>query len=257
VAIKGKGRTRGRRAVAAPPKRGIVVRKPPIWRRRWVWLALGLVAIAGIVVGTLAAIHAHKVSTRADRERVGVTRYINQFRLALPDDRTPIPPDVIVIFSSVQDDLDNFKNLTAAQADQKGKDAAAAATKSATALQKIAIGKLISDEFSQDRAELNEAQFLIVQAYRLYEPIGGLIQAAGKATGDARQPLLDQAQALISQSGTLFDRGYAKIIRIADRLGIPTKTAYQPPQRTPSSGPPPTPSVAPSSSASPSASPSA
>jgi hypothetical protein len=69
MAIKGKGRTRGRRAVAAPPKRAIVVRKPPIWRRRWVWLALGVAAVVGIVAGILAAIHAHKVSTTGNGRR--------------------------------------------------------------------------------------------------------------------------------------------------------------------------------------------
>src|SRR5438034_7627433 len=112
MAIKGKGRTRGRRAVAAPPKRAVVVRKPPIWRRRWVWLALGVAAVVGIVAGILAAIHAHEVATRDDRERTAITAYINQFRLHLPDDRTPVPPDVIVIFPTVQDDLGNFKPVT-------------------------------------------------------------------------------------------------------------------------------------------------
>jgi hypothetical protein len=247
MAIKGKGRTRGRRAVAAPPKRAIVVRKPPIWRRRWVWLALGVAAVVGIVAGILAAIHAHKVSTRADRERTAITAYINQFRLHLPDDRTPIPPDVIVIFSSVQDDIDNFKTLTAAQVEQTAKDVTTAATKSAGGLQKVAVARLVPAEFTTDRAELTEAQFLIVQAYQLYEPIGGLIQAAEKASGDDRQALLDQTQSLIRQAGGLFDRGYAKIVRIADRLGIPVRTVNQAPQLAPT----------PSASASPSASPSA
>jgi hypothetical protein len=219
------------------------------------WLALGIAALIGIVAGILAAMHAHKVSTRVDRERAAITAYVNQFRLHLPDDRTPIPPDVIVIFPSVRDDIDNFKTLSAAQADQKGKDLTAAATRSATGLQKVAIGRLVPAEFSADRSELNEAQFLIVQAYQLYEPVGGLLQTAGKASGDERQALLDQARALTTQSGGLFDRGYSKIVRIANRLGIPIKTAFQPPARTPT--PTPTVSATPSASASPSASPSA
>lgn len=254
MAIKGKGRTRGRRAVAAPPRRAIVVRKPPIWRRRWVWSVVGLMAVAGTVAGVLVAVHAHGTSTRKAREQKAIVAYLNAFRLHLPQDRTPVPPDAIVIFSSVQGDLDNLKNLSAAQAEQKGKDVAAMATKSADGLEKVRIARLIPVEFTADRGELNEAQFLIVQAYRLYEPIGNLVQAAGKASGDARQALLDQAQSLMNRSGDLFDRGYAKISRMATRLGIPIKTANQPaPQATQSN---PTPTAPPSATASPSVSPS-
>ena len=45
MAIKSKGRTRSRRTVSAAPKRGLVVRKPPIWRRRWVWLVVAVAAV--------------------------------------------------------------------------------------------------------------------------------------------------------------------------------------------------------------------
>lgn len=251
MAIKGKGRTRGRRPVAAPPRRGIVVRKPPVWRRRGVWLVVGLLAVGGIVAGIMAAVHARNVSTRKDRETKAITAYINQFRLHLPADRTPVPPDAIVIFSSVQDDLDNFKDLSAAQAKKKGEDVAAMATKSADGLEKVAVGTLIPDEFAADRAELNEAQFLISQSYRLYEPVGALIQAAATAPVEAKQALLDQAQALINRAGALFDRGYAKIVRMATRLGIPIRTAYQSAPTAPQ-----TPAATPSASASASPSPS-
>jgi hypothetical protein len=259
LAIKGKGRTRGRRTVAAPPKRAIVVRKPPIWRRRRLWAAAGLVAVAGIAAAILSAMHSHDVAARKEREIKAVRGYLNQFQFHLPADRTPIPPDAIVIFSSVQDDIDNFKDLSRAQAEKKGKDVTDAATKSSGGLEKVRIAGLIPEEFATDRAELGEAQFLIVQAYRLYEPVGALFQQAAGVSGEARQALLDQAQSLMNQSGALFDRGYVKIVRMANRLGIPIKTAFQPAPNTPGGNvsPTPAPSATPSASASPSASPSA
>jgi hypothetical protein len=259
LAIKGKGRTRGRRAVAAPPKRAIVVRKPPIWRRRWVWLVVGLLAVAGIVAGVLAALHAHDVSTRKDREERAVRSYLNLFRDHLPADRTPVPPDVIVLFSSLQDSLSKIGNgLSATEAEQKGKDVAAMAKRSADRLQGVSIPKLIPAGFAGDRAELTEAQFLIVQSYRLYEQIGGLIQAAATASGKEQTAIVDQVQLLMNRSGTLFDRGYAKIVRMANRLDIPVETAYAPPPQAPQAPPSPTPSAAtPTPTASPSASPSA
>src|SRR5438034_709031 len=53
MAIKGKGRTRSRRVIAAPPRPQLVIRKKPIWKRRWVWAAVGLAAAAGITTAVL------------------------------------------------------------------------------------------------------------------------------------------------------------------------------------------------------------
>ena len=230
-----------------------------MWRRRWLWAAAAVVAVAGIAAAILSAKHSHDVAARREREIRAVRGYLNQFQFHLPADRTPVPPDAIVIFSSVQDDIDNFKDLSRAQADTKGKAVTDAATKSSGGLEKVVIGRLIPEEFAADRAELGEAQFLIVQAYRLYEPIGALFQQAAGVSGEARQALLDQAQSLMNQSGALFDRGYVKIVRMANRLGIPIKTAFQPAPNTPggNASPTPAPSATPSASASPSASPSA
>jgi hypothetical protein len=220
-----------------------------------VLLVAGLLALAGIAVGIVAAVHARTVSARTDREKRAVTTFINQFRLHLPTDRTPIPPDAIVIFTSVQDTLNDSGDLSAAEARKKGQDVAAMATKSADGLERVAISRLIPEEFGADRAELTEAQFLIAKSYRLFESVGGLIEAAAASPENRRQPLLDQAQNLINQSGALFDQGYAKIVRIANRLGIPVRTAYQPAPPVPQGSPTPTPTA--TVTASPSPSPSA
>lgn len=257
MAIKGKGRTRGRRAVAAPPRRAIVVPKPPIWRRRWVLLAAGLVALAGILTGVLIGMQARSAAARKDREERAVRNYLNQFRDHLPEDRVPVPPDVIVIFSSVQEDLSRIgTELTAAQAEKRGQDIAAMAKESADGLEAVSVGGLIPQEFSEDRAALNEAQFLIVQSYRLYEQIGGLIEAAATSSAKQQTAIVDQVQLLMNRSGSLFDRGYVRIVRLAKRLGIPVETAFQPPpavpQPTASPNPAPTATATPGSSPSPS-----
>ena len=64
MAIKGKGRTRSRRVVAAPPRPQLVVRKPPIWRRPWFLIAFGVVAVAGILVAVLTGIHSRRPPSR-------------------------------------------------------------------------------------------------------------------------------------------------------------------------------------------------
>ena len=248
MAIKGKGRTRGRRTVAAPPKRAIVVRKPPIWRRRWLWMTAAVLALVGILSATFVALNSRNASKRKEREVRAVTAYLNQFRSHLPTDRVAVPPDAIVIFPSVQDDIDNFKNLSAADIEKKGKALSAAAAKSASGLENVAIARLVPEEFAGDRGQVGEAQFLIAQAYHLYQPVGALFQQAGRASGATRQELLDQAQSLINRAGTMFDRGYVKLVRIATRLGIPIKTAYQPAPAVPGGNATPTPPASPSAS---------
>src|ERR1041385_2855141 len=105
MAIKGKGRTKSRRSISAPPRPALVVRKPPIWRRRWVWALVGAVAVLGIVVGVLAAIHSHSVGQRKDREAAAGLAFVTNSRGTLPADREPVPPDVLVIFPSVSTDV--------------------------------------------------------------------------------------------------------------------------------------------------------
>lgn len=233
------------------------MRKPPIWRRRSVWLIAGLLAAAGIVAGIVAAMNARSASARTEREKRAVTSFINQFRRHLPPDRTPIPPDAIVIFSAVQDDLNGFADLSVAEARKKGQDVTAQATRSAEGLERLAVTTLIPAEFSSDRAELTEAQFLIAKAYRLYESVGVLFQSAAPLPAEQQGPLLEQAQNLINQAGALFDQGYTKIVRIANRLGIPIRTAFQPAPTAPQGSPTPTPTASPTASPSPSPSPSA
>src|SRR6266550_643652 len=105
MAIKSRGRARGGRAVAAAPRRPLVVRKPPIWRRPWVWTVVGLLAAGGIAFGILSILHSHDVAGRKDREKLAMTNVFNQFKAALPADRRAVPPDVLVIFPKVNDDL--------------------------------------------------------------------------------------------------------------------------------------------------------
>jgi hypothetical protein len=84
---------------------------------------------------------------------------------------------------------------------------------------------------------------MLVQSFRIYERIGSLMRAAGEASGPERKTLVEQAQELTGQAGALFDRGYGKIVRIANRLRISTAVT---PVTSPSPSPQPSPSPSPS-----------
>src|SRR5205809_4596242 len=151
MAIKSKGRTRSRRSVSAAPKRALVVRKPPIWRRRWVWAVVAVAAVGGILAGLFITLHSHGVKAKKAREKLAITRIFNQVRGHLPDDVRPVPPDVVVIFPTVTGDLPKIgKEIKGDAAVKRGKDIEDAARKSSDELQAIAVERLIPAEFAAD-----------------------------------------------------------------------------------------------------------
>jgi len=252
MAIKGKGRTRGRRTVAAPPRRQLVVRKPPIWRRRWVWAVVALVVLGGILWGILVAAGNRAERARVERESAAVQRFVDRVQEEFPDDVMNVPPDLVVVFPQVAQDLPQIGNeISPSQARQRGRAVAEAAAASAEGIQVIAVDQLIPAEFPGVRAAFEDAKFLLLQALRTYERVGALMELAADLTGDQRQAVIEQAQELSSQAGALFDQGYREIVRVATRLRIPT--AVTPPPTTPP--PTPEPSPSPTSETSPSPSP--
>jgi len=254
MAIKSRGRARGRRGVAAAPRRPLVVRKPPIWRRPWVWVVVGLLAAGGISFGILSILHSHNVAGRKDREKLAITDLFNQFKASLPADRRAVPPDVLVIFPSVNDDLPKIgKDIKGDDVSKRGKDIVDAAQKSVTALQAIQVNRVIPAEFGDDRAAVTDGLFLITRAIDLYRQVGGIVEASADLPRADQKALIDQATALTQQAGTLFDEGYRKILHIADRLGIPHTIPPSVPATPGLSSPPPTVPSSPSSSPSASA----
>jgi hypothetical protein len=251
MAIKSRGRARGRRAVAAAPRRPLVVRKPPIWRRPWIWVVVGVVAAGGIAFGVFSILHSHDVASRKNREKLAVTNLFNQFKAALPADRRAVPPDVLVIFPTVNDDLPKIgKDINGEDAKKRGKDIIDAAQKSVTALQAIKgrVNRIIPAEFTGDRADATDALFLLSQSIDLYREVGGIVQASADLPKADQKALIDQATALTQKAGALFDEGYRKILHMADRLGIPHTIPASVPA-TPGL-PSPTPTIAPSESVS-------
>jgi hypothetical protein len=256
MAIKSKGRTRGRRAVAAAPRRALVTRKPPIWRRRWVWAVVALAAVGGILAGVFSVLHAHGVKARTERETVAVRALLNQLRAKLPDDRRAVPPDVVQIFPSVTTDLPKIgKEIKGEAAAKRGREITDQAKKSFDELQAIQlrqIDRLVPAEFSTDRSSLKDAMFLISRSVGLYQQVGALVQAAADLTRAEQKSILDQATALTQQAGALFDQGYREVLHITNRLGIPTTIPFNPPPPAPTPGPSATSSANPAPSASPS-----
>jgi hypothetical protein len=263
LAIKGKGKTRsGRRVIAAPPRPQLVVRKPPLWRRGWVWGIVGAVAAAGILIGVLVAMHGRSVHRFKDREVAAVQTLADRFMSAFPADRQVAPPDLIVLFpnanSALSDLADGKGSATAASS--AADEMIAGGQKGQQGIVAVGVAGLIPKTFnvSTDKGvkapgatqeAALDAQLLMGQAFRLYVNAGHLMMSAAAATGSQRSDLANQAKQLTAQGALLFDNGFRKVLNLLSALGHPLQLASQ--------SPPPTPGPSPSASASASGSPSA
>lgn len=237
MAIKSKARARSRRTVSAAPKRGLVVRKPPIWRRRWVWAVVAVAAVGGILAGVFSVVHSHDVRARKDREALAIRKVLNELRAKLPEDRRAVPPDVVVIFPSVTQDLPKIgKDLKGEAARKRGQEIADQAKKSFDELQAIQIDRLIPAEFQTDRDIMKDGMFLISRSIGLYRQVGALVQTAADLSGADQKSLIDQATQLTQQAGALFDQGYRKVLHVTNSLNIPTTIPFNPPPPAPTPG---------------------
>jgi hypothetical protein len=235
MAIKSKGRTRGGRAVAAAPRRGLVVRKPPIWRRVWVWILVGVLALGGILFGLFSWMHSRDVKATRARETLAIQKVLNELRSALPDDRRPVPPDVVVIFPSVTDDLQKIgTDIKGNAIVTRGREIREQATASLRRIQAIRIDRLVPAEFKSDQATVTDAMFLMARAVGLYEQVGRIVEISEDVPPADQASLIQQATRLTQQSGGLFDAGYRKIVHLANEFGVPVTIPYSPPPPRPS-----------------------
>src|SRR5919197_1116459 len=276
MAIKGKGRTRSRRVIAAPPRPQLVIRKPPIWRRRWVWAVLGGMALAGILAGVLTALHHRHQRAFLKREAEAVQAFTNTIQKRFPKEFTIIQPDVPQLFSDLQANLNDLSSgkLSSKDATTKADAIISSANTGAQGVESVNVTRLMPADFTATtdpaikakgatRQQLTDAQFLMAQGLRLYAQAGQLMKSAAEAKGPEQKALVTQAGDLASQGSGLFSRGYRTLLQIRNVLGLgspvqpkPTLTPSIPLPTVSVPAPTPTPPVSPSVSTSPSASPS-
>lgn len=222
MAIKGKGRTRSRRVIAAPPRPQLMIRKKPFVLRRSTWIGAGAVLLAGIGLLVFLALRSNRAEAREDRERTAVRVFANLIQANIPPGATSLGPSSNLVFPTVLQDLASLGagDLKAPAATRKANELTRAAREGADGMEEIIVRRTIPDEFPQTRLELLDAQFMMAQGLRTYERVGGLMKAAIAETGAQRTAITEEAAELATQAGTLFDRGWTKLNNIRDRLGI-------------------------------------
>ncbi|MDP8957271.1 MAG: hypothetical protein M3N24_10015 [Actinomycetota bacterium] len=242
MAIKGKGKTRSRRVVAAPPRPPVYVRKPPFFRRRSTLIVLGAVAVIGITFATIQVLQNRKERDLRQRETQAIRSFSNRLTAAFPTERQLVPPDVYFFYQSFNQDLDRMEKgeLSAAEAERKGEEVKKSATAAAGRIQRLELNDLIAADLSVSRdqnvraegltrQELTDAQFLMARAFRLYAAAGALAETAGAVSAEQQAALARQAQGLISQAIDLFSKGYRTVASLKARVGIRTPVSQATP----------------------------
>lgn len=264
--------------VAAPPRPQLVVRKPPLWRRRWVRAVAAALVVGGLVVAALVALRARSVHRLQQRERAAITSFLAQLKRKFPPgaDTESIPPDAYAIFPTLTTDL---TKLTAGQLGAKaalaeGKRVQSEAQASSTAMGRFNVNKLFPPEFTVTGQQASdaaagaytkvhggtqsvvlEAQFDLTQAFNLWAQAGSLMQVAANTPQRDRKAVTDQATTLTNRAGTLFDHALQKLLGIKAALGIASPNTPTAPLPTAPVVPSPPPSPSPAASASASGSP--
>jgi hypothetical protein len=256
MAIKGKRRSRGGRTVAAPPRPQLVVRRKPFWQRTWFWIAVAVVAVAAIAFGVVMNMRANDREASKRRQLAAVQNFSAAVQGEFPDDRSVVPPDLIIPFPTFRQTIDDLSSgdMRPAEAAKNARDAATGAAASATGVRQIDTAKLIPAQYPLTRAQMNDVKGLFVQSFRLYQDAAQLTLTATTLNGDEQKAVLKNAGDVLTRASLLFQSGNQKLSRTITALGG-TFQAVQAPQPSPTPTPSPTPSESPSPSASESASP--
>lgn len=237
MTIKGKTRSRARRVVAVAPRPQPVVPKPPPWRRRAFLVPFALVLLAATAAAVVVPLRARAAREAREelrrRQAQAVQAFSNAVVAAFPEDREIVPPDLYFFFRSLDDDLDKLGKgeLDPAEARRKASQVVRAAEGAAEELEGIDLDRLVPAEFTPGRvagsegpglmrADLDEARYLMAQAFRVYATVGTLMRGAAEATGGDRRPLVDRARAAKEQAENLFSRGYLILAQVRARVGI-------------------------------------
>jgi hypothetical protein len=261
MAIKGKGKTRGKKPVAPAPRPVLVTRKPPVYRRKWLQYSLIAVVVVAVGFGVLLSLHASSARSFKAKEAAAVTAFSNQVTSKVPKDASSVSGSTLFLFPSAPSGLDSLASGEAAPADSltQAKAYAAEAKAAADSISAIKTEALISVKFTLSassqrapgltRKTLNDAQYLMVKGLRIYQQVFALWgRAAAPDTPDAlRKELAARAKVIATTGGQIWDRGWTEFVQVRFQAGLASLGNFSPPP-----APSPTPVPGPSGSASPS-----
>ncbi|MBI4261805.1 MAG: hypothetical protein HY658_14720 [Actinobacteria bacterium] len=229
MAIKGKGKTRSRRAVAGGPKPVYVVPRKPFLRRRSTRVgAVGL--LVAVVGGVLLGVWMNqRAADRLALRREAVLEFAARLEQPLSPIATPLPPTGLKLFADLGDLVAQLRegsidpSVAIRQADSNGRLAESAGE----AVADIPAADLVRDKGMP--IELLDTKEATVTSLDVFAQATELIRLAAEAgPGDEREDLLDVAERMLATADSLFSSGYLKLVNARFELGLGEAQPFAP-----------------------------
>ena len=232
MAIKGRGRSRARKAVTSGPRPTYVPVKRPLLARRGFQITALVVAVGLAVGGIWYGLAKERTKQRgkelAAGKRSAATRYQGAVEAALSKVGGELSASAFSVLPVLQTDLDGLRtgDITAETAAQDAVGAARSAKRAAADVAKIRPARIFGSKgfgpgFVRDGLN-SHAKML--NALKLYEAAARLLEMAANADGSRRSQILDRASGVLDVASSLFDDGYGDYVNVlvAAKLFVPT-----------------------------------
>ncbi|HEX6230410.1 MAG TPA: hypothetical protein VF029_01700 [Actinomycetota bacterium] len=229
MAIKGKSRSRGAKAVARGPKPAYVPVKTPLVRRRGFQIAVGAVvgvaAIAGLWYGFAKQAREDRERDLQERLAAAVSEYGSPVEGALATVGQAVPPTGFQPFpdlAGVLDRLENGRRLDEATTTAEAVEESAGAA--AETIEGVDVTEIVAEQGFERlfAVYLLSSQDGMVEGLGLYEQAASLVSLAAAAGEDERAELVASARSVLDLAERVFARGYADYVEaqaIAGALG--------------------------------------
>jgi len=234
VAIKGKGKTKSRRMVSAPPRPQIVTRKRPFLLRRSTWIVAGIVVVGAVGFWGWHIWSNHQDSKQLAKAASQLAAFRSQVDGALPADHsTPGGATPDAVFTSLAPNLEKAakgqlkpdamrSEGTTVETDAKAAAAKMAAIKTTSLIDGNLPFGITPQMKTAGLTQLtaNDAQQSMADGLRLFAVVGGLFRnAADLPPGPARTALMTQTQTLALTAASRFATGYNQMLQLEETVG--------------------------------------
>ncbi len=227
MAIKGKSKSRGAKGVARGPKPAYVPVKTPLWRRRGLWIAIGVVvgvtAIAGLWYGFAKEARENRERELQERMTNAMTRYGTAIEPPLATVGQPVPPAGFEAFADLAGALDRIERGRQLEEALASVDAVSdVAASAATALENVDVTAIVADQgFDQVFVStLLDGRDAMVEGLRLYRQAADLAALAAEAPRTIRSDLVAAARGSQEAADRIFAGGYQDYVEAQAMAGV-------------------------------------
>jgi hypothetical protein len=237
MAIKGKSKPRGRKAVTPGPRPTYVPVKRRWWQKGGFWIGLLVVLVAASVAGIGYGVMREITNNRREadrraldaRRRTAVTRYQAQVEPIIRPLGKAQPPTGFSVFPELSTTVSGFRkgSTSAEEARATVENIGEQAEGAYRALDKVDVLELVQDKgFSESFVMfMLDSKSKMVTALKVFAQAAHLMRNAIGLGGTIQERLVGQAEELTKVATDTFNDGYADYVQVRAVAGVLKPTA--------------------------------